>query len=355
LESKSCTVAILNYNGLHWLQKFLPTVVDCSPEAVLFVYDNASTDGSVAYLKEYHPSIKLVVGSQNLGFCGGYNRAFEHIDTPYTVLLNSDVGVTPNWLRPLLAQVDGDASVAAVQPKVRSYHQKTHFEYAGAAGGFMDKYGYPFCRGRLFDTLEEDLGQYDSPMDIFWATGACMLIRTEVYRELGGLNEDFFAHMEEIDLCWRIHRAGYRVCVDPASVVYHVGGGTLGYDSPKKLLLNYRNNLLMLSNNLRGFYRYRILLIRMVLDGISAFYGLAKGQWGLPITILKAHFQFYSILPKQNRHRLPFDVRPKTASVVFQYFALGRKRFSQLSLQVPNQTTPSSKMPLHVMQKAKAE
>lgn len=330
MENKRCTVAILNYNGLRWLQAFLPGVEAHSPEAIVYVYDNASTDGSQDYLRQHHPNVLLVAGTENLGFCAGYNAAFRHITTPYAVLLNSDVEVTEGWLTPLLQELEENPDVGAVQPKIRSYHHRHLFEYAGAAGGYIDRFGYPYCRGRIFDTVEEDLGQYDTPADVFWATGACMAVRTELFKQLGGLDERFFAHMEEIDWCWRAQRAGYRIRVQPGSVVYHVGGGTLAYDSPRKLRLNYRNNLLMLDNNLAGIPHAGTLFGRLVLDGISALHLLLKSQWKAPFTIFMAHMDFYRLRSSKIRHPLPKHIRLGSRSIIWAYFIQGRKKFSDL-------------------------
>ena len=332
MENKLCTVAILNYNGVDWLQKFLPIVEKLSTEAKILVYDNASTDGSSAYVENHHPEVVLKVGQENLGFCGGYNAAFKQIDTPYTVLLNSDVEVTEGWLLPLLTTLEESPKVAAVQPKILSYHQRNHFEYAGAAGGFIDAFGYPFCRGRLFETLEKDEGQYNNACDIFWASGACVMVRTALYNELGGFDERFFAHMEEIDLCWRAQRAGYRIRVEPKSVVYHVGGGTLAYASNRKMLLNYRNNLLLLANNLEGWDYFWVLAIRLLLDGLAAIYGLSKGHWAAPAIILQAHIEFYK-MPRSTIKKAPAKKVPLSkVCLVLSYFILGKKKFTEMSL-----------------------
>jgi GT2 family glycosyltransferase len=332
LGTKACTVAILNYNGEAWLRTFLPGVVQHTEGAQLLVYDNCSTDGSVAYIRQHHPEVLLIEGKENLGFCGGYNQAFKHIETPYTVLLNSDVEVTPHWLEPLVAELHQHPDVAAVQPKIKSYAQRTHFEYAGAAGGYLDALGYPFCRGRIFETIEEDKGQYDTPQDVFWASGACLAIKTHVFKKLGGFDERFFAHMEEVDLCWRAQRAGYRIRVVPSSMVYHVGGGTLSYGSMNKLRLNFRNNLLMLSKNLSGWAKYRVLGARLVLDGVAALAGLAKGQWGAPWAILQAHAQFYRLTASNKPDENPKIVKPSKIYILQAYYLQKRKIFSDLGL-----------------------
>ena len=330
--SKRCTIAILNYNGVGWLEKFLPTVEQHSGEAEILVYDNASTDRSVAYVKESHPHVRLQVGDENLGFCRGYNVAFAFIETPYAVLLNSDVEVTENWLEPLLDVLEKDMSTAAVQPKIKSYHKRDFFEYAGAAGGYLDRFGYPFCRGRVFDTVEQDVGQYDNDRPVFWASGACMALRTSLFKELGGFDERFFAHMEEIDWCWRAQRAGYIIRFAHQSTVYHVGGGTLGYDSPRKLFLNYRNNLLMLDNNLAGTSKYWTLGCRLVLDGASALYLFMKGNRQAIGVILKAHFAFYGLMGKKPQTSSINKVKRSRLSIVYHYYILRQKTFSKLGL-----------------------
>ena len=234
-------VVILNYNGEKFLREFLPVVIKLSGNAKIVVADNGSTDLSVELLKQKFPTVELIRLDNNYGFCGGYNRALKQVEAEYYVLLNSDVEVTPEWLEPLVALLDSSSDIAAAQPKVLSYNDKDHFEYAGAAGGFMDSLGYPFCRGRLFDITEKDTGQYNDTREVFWATGACLIIRSAVYHKLGGLDEDFFAHMEEIDLCWKVQRAGHKVYYCGTSHVFHVGGGTLSKSNPRKTYYNLRN------------------------------------------------------------------------------------------------------------------
>ncbi|MFT6210319.1 MAG: GT2 family glycosyltransferase, partial [Bacteroidia bacterium] len=243
-------VVILNWNGKSFLEKFLPSVISNSQGATIYVADNASSDRSLEFVEKNFPTVIRIDNGNNFGFAGGYNKALEDLNEEFFVLLNSDVEITPNWLQPVIALFDSDQQVAAIQPKILSYHDKTSFEYAGAAGGFIDKNGYPFCRGRIFESLETDNGQYDAVQEVFWATGACMFVRSKVYRELGGLDDDFFAHMEEIDLCWRTKRAGHKIMVQPKSIVYHVGGGTLPKSNPFKTFLNFRNGLELLAKNL---------------------------------------------------------------------------------------------------------
>jgi len=266
------SIIILNWNGRALLEEFLPSVVANSPShlAEIIVADNGSTDNSIAMLNEKFPSIRLICFEKNYGFAEGYNKAIAQIDATYTVLLNSDIEVTPNWLDEPLAIMENDLSIAAVQPKIRAYKNKKMFEYAGAAGGYIDIYGYPYCRGRIFSVVEEDNGQYDTQADILWATGACLFVRTDVYKKEGGLDANFFAHQEEIDLCWRLRSRGYRIVCTPSSVVYHVGGATLKVESPQKTFLNFRNNLLMLYKNLPDQTLSRILRIRYWLDRMAA-------------------------------------------------------------------------------------
>jgi len=284
-------IVILNWNGRSFLEKFLPTLVARTPDwAQIIVADNASSDDSVSFLQEHYPSIRIILNEKNFGFAKGYNVALSQVDADYFCLLNSDIEVAEHWTEPVVALLDSQPEIAAVQPKIRSYHDKEYFEYAGAAGGFIDRYGYPFCRGRVFDTVETDHGQYDSPIDIFWATGAALFVRRSVYRELGGLDDDFFAHMEEIDLCWRIKNKGYRIVVEPKSVVFHVGGGTLPKNNSFKTFLNFRNNHFLLLKNLP---RHRLLptfFARLLLDNVAAFSFLLQKHTKDFCAVYKAHF-----------------------------------------------------------------
>ena len=277
---KRVAVVILNYNGADMLRTFLPGVVECSPEAEVVVADNASTDDSVEVVQRLFPTVRLIRLERNWGFADGYNKALEQVDAEYSILLNSDVEVTEGWIAPMLAALDADSNVVACQPKILDYKRKTHFEYAGAAGGFIDRYGYPYCRGRIFDTLEEDKGQYDTVCDISWATGAALMIRTAEYRAAGGLDGRFFAHMEEIDLCWRLRARGSRILCVPQSTVYHVGGATLSKSNPKKTYLNFRNNLLMLYKNLPQEELPSVMRMRCLLDYVAALKFLLTGGFG---------------------------------------------------------------------------
>jgi len=339
-QNTNTAVVILNWNGLDWLKQFIPILIKNTPakDADLVVADNASADESIAYLQTNHPEIQLIILEDNFGFAEGYNRALELISHPYSILLNSDVEVTKDWVQPLIQQLESSDNVAACQPKIKDFYQKDYFEYAGASGGFIDYLGYPFCRGRIFDKLEKDKGQYDHPISIFWATGACLAIKTNVYKEVGGLDSDFFAHMEEIDLCWRLKNRGFEIYSVPEATVYHVGGGTLSKVSPKKTYLNFRNNLLILYKNLPSSKLFKILFIRLILDGIAVFKFILSGQFSHMIAILKAHFHFYRMIKsfKAKRHenlsKTSKIAIPEiyTKSIVWQYFAKKRDNYSSL-------------------------
>jgi len=329
-------VVVLNWNGKAWLEKFLSTLVEYSQEATVFVADNASTDDSISFVKEFFPTVKIIVNSTNGGYAKGYNDALKQIDAKYYVLINSDIEVTDGWLSPIITLMDTDKQIAACQPKVLDYNNRSKFEYAGASGGFIDNLGYPFCRGRIFDDLEEDKGQYNDAIEVFWATGACLFVRAEHYNEVGGLDEDFFAHQEEIDLCWRMKNKGYKIMVQPKSVVYHVGGGTLNAGSPFKTHLNFRNNLLMLFKNLPLSYLFFIIPVRLVLDGIASltFLNQPKGMQHL-LAIAKAHFAFYFTIPRMiAKHKKIKQRNTLTGkinySILFKNKIKGIKRFSEL-------------------------
>lgn len=323
-------VVILNYNGQHWLEKFLGDVVIKSPEAEVYVADNASTDNSMAYVQENHPTVKLIQNPDNNGYAGGYNQALKDICADYYVLLNSDIEVTKNWLNPVIQRMESDSAIAACQPKIRSYHQKDHFEYAGACGGFVDQLGYPFCRGRIFDTLEKDESQYEDAMPVFWATGACLFVRANAFHEVDGLDQDFFAHMEEIDLCWRLKNKGYSIWVEPKSIVYHVGGGTLQSGSSFKTYLNFRNNLYMLYKNLE--HPWGIISKRLVLDGLAGLKFLSKGKLVHTWAIVRAHFAFYGAISKLKKKRArTFQAALYPINILTTYYLKGKKRFSDLA------------------------
>lgn len=330
-------IVILNWNGLSHLERFLPSVVAASGRAGLVVADNGSTDGSVGFMRENYPGIELLVFDDNYGYAGGYNKALSQLDADAFVLLNSDVETPRGWLEPLVELMESDSNIAAVSPKILSYHQKEYFEYAGAAGGYIDFLGYPFCRGRILNEIEKDNGQYDDRRETFWASGACMLIRASAFRDAGAFDDDFFAHMEEIDICWRFHLLGYKVMVEPASRVYHVGGGTLPNNSPHKLYLNYRNNLSMLYKNLDEKSLHTVLFVRMMLDGMSALIFMLQGRPDLYKMVWNAHQDFHrsrdTLRRKRNEiQQLRVVDRIKTiyrGSIVWRYMT-GRRIFGKL-------------------------
>lgn len=329
-------VVILNWNGKEWLRQFLPSVTQYSLSvAEVWVVDNASTDGSVEWLKENYPSVRILCLEKNWGFAGGYNRALEKIQATYYILLNSDVEVTKDWIQPIIRYLDEHPSVGAMQPKIRSYYQPEMFEYAGAAGGFMDKWGYMFCRGRIFSETEADTGQYDDITDIFWASGAALFVRADLFKQAGALDEDLFAHMEEIDLCWRIQHLGYRIVYHPDSCVYHVGGGTLSMGSPMKTYLNFRNNLILITKNRYGSFLFFIITGRLILDGIAAFSFLKKKNgWQQLAAIFKAHISFYRQLPATLRKRKQQKKKNSNCiykgSIVYDFHVRGLKEFRLL-------------------------
>ena len=326
-------VVILNWNGKDLLEKFLPSVVRFSSEATVYVVDNASSDDSIVYVSEFFPSVKIIQNKVNGGYAKGYNDALKNISEDIFVLLNSDVEVTKNWLPPILSEFEKDASVVGAQPKVLDYKNNEYFEYAGAAGGFIDKYGYPYCRGRVFNTLEKDMGQYNDVSQIFWASGACMFVKAKAFWQAGGLDEDYFAHQEEIDLCWRLQAKGGKILYVGASEVYHVGGATLATLNPKKTFYNFRNSLLNLLKNAAGTKAFTALFVRMLLDGLAAFQFLFQGKPKHFFAIIKAHFSFYTLLPKFIKKREVFSSTLKyhtIKSIVFQYFILKKEHFNKL-------------------------
>lgn len=333
-------IVILNWNGLGYLKKFLGLVVkySVSDGTAVFVADNGSTDGSADWVEENFPSVSLIRLHKNLGFAGGYNSALEQIEARYYILLNSDIEVTKGWSEPLISFMDKTPLAAACQPKILSWHNRELFEYAGAAGGYIDKYGYPFCRGRLFNNVEKDTGQYDSEKDIFWASGACMIITSEAWKKCSGFDADFFAHMEEIDLCWRFHKAGYKICFIHESVVYHVGGGVLPYNSPFKTYLNFRNNLFLLYKNLPDKNFHKTLFIRKLLDGLAAFNFLITGKFGNILPLWKAHMDYYKSIGSLKKKRESINNFSVTEnadgvlnkSVVFEFYIKRKKTFDKL-------------------------
>ncbi len=329
----SVAIAILNYNGQKFLKQFLPTLLKYSSDIPIYVGDNASTDNSVTFLKTNFSQIHLVELNENFGYSKGYNQLIKHINTDYIALVNSDIEVTKNWLLPLIHTLDIDEKVAAVQPKIKSFHNKEYFEYAGAAGGFIDKYGYPFCRGRIFDTFEKDRGQYDNNIDISWASGACFLVRKSAFEQVGAFDDDFFAHMEEIDLCWRFAAKGYSIKYTYESTVYHVGGGTLAYESSFKTFLNFRNGLYLLLKNVPKNKLRKTICTRILLDWLSAFYFLLQGKGKQIRAILKAHKEVYKTRKQFLAKRLEplnHNLVTENFSVVWNYFLKGKKTFDEL-------------------------
>ena len=294
-------IVILNFNGKSYLEKFLPSVIKHSPNSEIYVADNNSTDDSIHFLQTYYPEIKLIINKINGGFAKGYNDALKQIKSKYYLLLNSDIEVTANWLLPLYNTISSE-KIAACQPKILAYHDRTKFEHAGACGGFLDINYYPFCRGRILEQTEVDSNQYDYKQEIFWASGACILIKSDLFHKLEGFDEDFFAHMEEIDLCWRLKKLGYQIYVNPESVVYHVGGGTLNYMSPFKTYLNFRNSLFMILKNHQGFYFFKIIK-RLILDGLAGILFIGQGQIKHMFSVVKAHFSFYKYFFKMLKKR----------------------------------------------------
>ncbi|MFT5513653.1 MAG: GT2 family glycosyltransferase [Bacteroidia bacterium] len=339
MKQHKVSVVILNYNTKALLEKLIPYVLKTEyPSFEVVVADNASTDGSLAFVQSTFKDVKCIQIDKNRGYAGGYNEALKDLKTDYWVLLNSDVEVQPDWLAPLMDTMLSDENISAVQPKIKSYHNRDVFEYAGACGGFIDKYAYPFCRGRLFDQLEADNGQYDTKSAIFWATGAALLVRAQVYKSLGGLDEDFFAHMEEIDLCWRMQNSGNEIWVNPDSTVYHIGGGTLDAHSPQKVYLNFRNNLVLIAKNMPTAQAIRVLIIRLLLDGLAGVKFIVDGKFKSAAMIVKAHwvffakFGFYWSKRKANPTAKPTDTLPGfiNLSMLYQYFAKGVKNYSDI-------------------------
>ncbi len=326
-------IAILNYNGKDHLEKFLPSLLKHSTNIPIYIGDNASTDDSIYFLQNQYPEITLITFSENYGYSKGYNKLLAQVEENYIALVNSDIEVTENWLAPLINILDKGKNTAAVQPKIKSYHNKNLFEYAGAAGGYIDTYGYPFCRGRIFNTLEKDIGQYDNLQSIAWASGACFLVRKSAFDSVGGFDDDFFAHMEEIDLCWRFTGKGFSIQFTPKSTVYHVGGGTLAYESPFKTYLNFRNGLYLLIKNLPTSEIKKKIFIRVLLDWLSAFYFLLQGKGKQFIAVFKAHIKvlknwryFYAKRPPSTSDKRILE----PYSIVWQYFVNRKNKFNQL-------------------------
>jgi GT2 family glycosyltransferase len=333
----SIAVVILNYNGGELLRKFLPSIVQHSGSAKIAVVDNGSTDQSLEVLRDEFPTVEVIPTGANLGFSGGYNFGLKKINAEYSVLLNSDVEVTAGWLEPLRRLMDSNPAAAAVQPKILSYSNKDHFEYAGAGGGLIDSFGYPFCRGRLFYLLEKDNGQYSDSKEIFWSSGACMMVRTKLFYEMGGLDEDFFAHMEEIDLCWRLQRAGHRIFYEGASTVYHVGGGTLSASNPRKTYLNFKNGLSLLFKNLPRTELMIKLPVRIILDWIASIKFSLSGSFRDGQSVIRAHRHFFGGWGKElaRRRQTARFGYPKLANqykglIVWDFFVAGKRTYREL-------------------------
>ena len=328
-------IVILNWNGRNMLEKFLPSVTaNTTGDAEVIIADNGSTDDSIAFLHTHYPALRIIQFDQNYGFAEGYNRALAQVEADYYVLLNDDVEVTPHWIEPVVEQMEGNPLTAICQPKLLMYDQRDTFEYAGAAGGFIDRYGYPFCRGRLFDVVEKDHGQYDDPCEIFWASGAAMFVRADVWHQLGGLDGDFFAHMEEIDFCWRAKNKGYRVEYCPKSTIYHVGGGTLPKSNPRKTYLNFRNNLSMLYKNLPASRRFRVLALRLLLDYVAALKFLLERKPQEFKAVFRAHRHYRKRKPTLRQKRAALN--PHEVSCIYQghllldFYFLRKKHYSHL-------------------------
>ncbi len=333
-------IVILNWNGEGFLKKFLPGVVErsASDEVKIVIADNGSIDHSVVFLEQEYPGIELIRFDKNYGFTEGYNKALAKVDAKYFILLNSDIEVTENWVNPLIEILEKDKKVAVVMPKIKAYADKAYFEYAGAAGGFIDIFGYPFCRGRILNNIEKDTGQYDQETEIFWATGACMAIKADTFKNAGGFDTFMFAHMEEIDLCWRLKNQGYKIMFTPKSEVYHVGGGSLPNEHPRKLYYNFRNNLILLYKNLPKGKLYPILVTRLIMDGLAAVKFLFSFKFSYVAAVARAHFRFYSVAPTYHKYRKKYG--PKNGefpdhvfqkSMLARFYFKNKRKFSELN------------------------
>ncbi|MCZ6593672.1 MAG: glycosyltransferase family 2 protein [Bacteroidetes bacterium] len=329
----SVAIVILNWNGKKLLEEFLPSIMQFSEGATIYMADNASSDDSVSFVSEKFPEIRIIQNKVNGGFSKGYNDALSSLSEDIFILLNSDVEVTENWLGPVLSEFSKDESLVAAQPKILDYNNKDYFEYAGAAGGYIDKLGYPYCRGRVFNSIEKDEGQYDDIVEIFWATGACLFVKREAFWKTGGLDEDFFSHQEEIDLCWRMQANGGTIKYIGAAVVYHVGGATLASSDPKKTFYNFRNTLLILIKNVKSRGIWWVIILRLILDGIAGFQFLLQGKGNHFLAVIKAHFSFYGLLARFLRKRKTQATRLKyfkINSIVWKYFIVKKRNFNTL-------------------------
>ena len=331
-------ILILNFNGRDLLLNFLPSVIEYAADCQIIVGDNGSTDDSIAILENSFPTVKIIKLDKNFGYAEGYNQCINQVDAEYVALVNSDVEVTPSWTKPLIALLDSSPEIVAVQPKILSYKNKTQFEYAGASGGFLDSFGYPFCRGRIFNTVEEDKGQYTSPYQIFWASGACFMIKKSVFIEANCFDKEFFAHMEEIDLCWRLNSLGYKIMFTGDSTVYHLGAGTLKYASSRKTYLNFRNSLMMLLKNIPRQFLFKTFFIRWWLDLLSVLFYLAKLQPLNANAVIMAHWYILlnakkiksaSVVHTQSK-QIKSGLSPMKISLVWQYYIKGRRKYSDL-------------------------
>jgi len=326
-------IVILNWNGEKLLEQFLPSVHEYSKNADIYVADNASTDKSISFIKQQYPDIKIIQNATNGGFAKGYNDALKLVDAPVYCLLNSDVEVTENWLAPIINTFKSNPEVAIIQPKILDYKKRDFFEYAGAAGGFIDQLGYPFCRGRIFQALEKDKGQYNDIREIFWATGACLFIKSAVFKELNGFDEDYFAHQEEVDLCWRAHNHGYKILYVGTSKVFHLGGSTLSNMNPKKTYLNFRNSLYSITKNLPRKKAFVIICIRLLLDGVAGLRFIFQGKFSHCFAILRAHLSFYKNFIKIYKKREKTKYMPNyyaTTSIVWSHFVYHVRKFNIL-------------------------
>lgn len=347
MSTPRISVVILNWNTCNLLQQFLPSVIENSniPNVEIVLADNGSTDDSVAWVKEHFPSIRLIELPENFGFAEGYNRALSLIDSEFSVMLNSDVAPGKDWLLPLIQTMDAFPGTVACVPKILSYTHPEMFEYAGATGGFIDLLGYTFCRGRIFNVSEKDTGQYDQPGQLFWGSGSALMVRTRLFRETGGLDHDFFAHMEEIDWCWRVKNRGYQIRYVPSSVIYHLGGGTLSYRNPRKTFLNFRNNMLLILKNKPGLAGWATISARFFLDYIAMVKFFFSGEYDFARAVPRAHWSFLSRFGyylKKRRQLMPMVTKTThtetyKGSIVIDFFLLGRKYFSQIGFK-PNQS-----------------
>lgn len=336
-------IAILNYNGIHLLQQYLPVVATHHPHKDIFIIDNASSDKSIEWIKNHFTDINIIQNSKNYGFAKAYNEGLKHIQADYFVLMNNDIRTTENnWLEPIVQWMEQQQEIAVCMPKLMDDKCPEKFEYAGACGGFIDTLGYPFCKGRIFLSVENDYGQYDETDEVFWATGACMVIKSKIYWEAGGFDEDFFAHMEEIDLCWRIKNIGYKIYVYPHSKVFHLGGGTLNKINPYKTYLNFRNSLLTLLKNHPYKNLFWKIFFRLKLDGIAGIKFLLEGHGKHALSVIRAHFYFYKHFARfwkkrknfEKKHSVNYTVHPVLKnSIVFEHYIKGKKKFCDLKMK----------------------